>query len=196
MHRCCGAMQSISGVHPPGKGAASELVPSAVVQLGSTCPAIVPTLAACRSTCLHQSDVADHFHLYLTHQNSSGESSDLHGMVRYSRLQRESLITYMGINDGHGGGVRKGNLVGVIITNAIGVQIPKVGPLRDAARLEVGPDLIVNSLQELIPHGVPHCDALTRPCTGHAHHSTEAIRGRSTCSDPVLHQSLKGQDGK
>ena len=66
------------GVHPPGKGAASELVPSAVVQLGSTCPAIVSTLAAYRSTWPHQSDIADNFHLYLTHRNYSGDSSDLY----------------------------------------------------------------------------------------------------------------------
>ena len=69
----------------------------------------------------------------------------------------------MSIDDGHGGLVCQGDLVGIVAADAHSVQVPEVGPLCNASAAHICADLVINCLHELITDVIACLDGLT--CT-------------------------------
>ena len=70
-------------------------------------------------------------------------------------------MSYLSSNHSHRGCVGQGDLVGVVTANAHAVQVPEVGSLSHTTALQVGGDLLVYRLQELVADGVASLDGLT-----------------------------------
>ena len=82
--------------------------------------------------------------------------------VRDKRGLREDWAgPHLSSNHSHGGCVSQGDLVGVVAANAHAVQVPEVGSLGHTAALQVGGDLLVHRLHELVADGVASLNGLT-----------------------------------
>ena len=77
-------------------------------------------------------------------------------------MLREALAgPHLSSNHSHRGCVSQGDLVGVVAADAHAVQVPEIGTLSHTTALQVGGDLLVHRLHELVADGVASLNGLT-----------------------------------